>query len=596
MKGAACLCRSLLCAAFFFTLLAIGDAVRAENEPAGSWNAVEFGAVPDGVTDCTDAIQKALDTAGNAGGGTVTLPAGRFSVRGTLSIPRGVTLEGTYRAAITIQSKDQQVDGTVLLAYAGRGSNEGPAFITLAGTNAVLKGIAVIYPEWSRKDVPPVPYPPCVESHDTENVGVLDCCLLNPYEGIKFVRAARHLVRNITGYPIWRGLFVDQCYDIGHIENIHYWPFGLIYNPKDPYCEWININGVAFELARTDWHYMANLFCFGYGVGYKFSDCGYGGTNGNFLGLGADSCRRAVLVESAQLPGLLITNGEFVGRWTSSDSVCIEITEAVDGKVSLCNCSFWGPINTCVVMNAPRGQFTANACNFCNWDVPAEGFPAIQLNAGKSIISASTFQQGGKAVAVGAGVENVILNANQGQGGFFWSSDASESRVTAAGNEEPFQPIEEEALSSYKLHFGDRYDSLYIHDFYSAERVGDTPFRWARPQSQIELPVPKGKRVFLDFEADVPPGAVADSSEKPGIYFGDTLGAPITKAGRQILRVQIPPQTADSVLLTIRSNSWTPGTADQRNLGVQFFSVRLTADGVPESRYYDVDAQKWIGE
>ena len=139
-------------------------------------------------------------------------------------------------------------------------------------------------------DVPPVPYPPCVASEDSENVGILDCCLLNPYEGIKLVRAHRHLVRNVTGYPSKRGIFVDECYDIGHIENIHFWPFGVAYNPEDPYCKWVNTEGVAFELARTDWHDVSNTFCFGYGVGYKFSASKAGATNGNFLGLGADSC------------------------------------------------------------------------------------------------------------------------------------------------------------------------------------------------------------------------------------------------------------------------------------------------------------------
>ena len=48
------------------------------------------------------------------------------------------------------------------------------------------------------------------------------------------------------------------------------------------------------------------------------------------------------------MPGLLITNGEFVGRWSSTDSVTIEIGPRAQGKVSLVNCSFWGPIDRCI--------------------------------------------------------------------------------------------------------------------------------------------------------------------------------------------------------------------------------------------------------
>jgi len=214
----------------------------------------------------------------------------------------------------------------------------------------------VEYPEWKRSDVPPVPYPPCVESHDTNNVGITECCFLNPYEAIKLVRAHRHLIRNVTGYPSKTGIFVDECYDIGHIENVHFWPFGVEYKPDEPYCKWVNTQGVAFELARTDWHYIFNTFCFGYGVGYKFTSSKAGSTNGNFLGLGADSCRRAVLVEQAQSPGLLITNGEFVGRWGSADSVCLEIGPQMQGKVSLVNCTFWGPIDRCIWMRSPLAR------------------------------------------------------------------------------------------------------------------------------------------------------------------------------------------------------------------------------------------------
>ncbi len=246
---------------------------RGYGESPGRWNVVELGAVPNQDADSTAVFQQALDAAGQAGGGIVDVPAGRFRINGTLTIPSGVTLQGTYRVPPTADRRTlEKPDGTVLLAFAGRGSEAGPAFIRLTGRNSAMAGLVIAYPEWKATDVPPVPYPPCVASEDSENVGILDCCLLNPYEGIKLVRAHRHLVRNVTGYPSKRGIFVDECYDIGHIENIHFWPFGVAYNPEDPYCKWVNTEGVAFELARTDWHYVSNTFCFGYGVGYKFSD------------------------------------------------------------------------------------------------------------------------------------------------------------------------------------------------------------------------------------------------------------------------------------------------------------------------------------
>jgi hypothetical protein len=325
-------------------------------------------------------------------------------------------------------------DGTILMAYAGRGAAEGPPFVRLAGNNAAVAGLVVEYPEWKESDVPPVPYPPCVASRDTVNVGILDCCFLNPYEAIHFFRAHRHLIRNVTGYPSKRGIYVDECMDIGHIENIHFWPFGVAYAHDKPYCKWVNTEGVAFELARTDWHYVSNTFCFGYGVGYKFSESKAGSTNGNFLGIGADSCRRAVLVEQAQMPGLLITNGEFVGRWGSTDSVTIEISPGAKGKVSLVNCSFWGPIDRCIWMRSPAGQMTAQACNFCEWNNHGKGAPAIQLDAGKAIVEACTFAKKGTHVRVGKDAASCLAVANQAQGGFHVENEAGE-RLQAVANE-----------------------------------------------------------------------------------------------------------------------------------------------------------------
>jgi polygalacturonase len=50
-----------------------------------------FGAIADGQTLCTEAIQKAIDRCASAGGGTVHLPAGRF-VSGTIFMKSDVTL------------------------------------------------------------------------------------------------------------------------------------------------------------------------------------------------------------------------------------------------------------------------------------------------------------------------------------------------------------------------------------------------------------------------------------------------------------------------------------------------------------------------
>jgi hypothetical protein len=508
----------------------------------------------------------------------VEVPAGRYRIHGTLRVPAHVTLQGVFRSAPNpARLGSPQVVGSLLLAYAGRGSTNGPAFIQLAGHNAGLAGLIVEYPEWRRTEVPPVPYPPCVASRDTENVAIQDCCFLNPYEAIRLVRAARHLVRNITGYPIWRGLFVDECYDIGRIENVHFWPFGLAYHQDDPYCRWINTQGVAFEFARTDWHYVANTFCFGYGIGYRFSESRHGSANGNFLGLGADSCERAVVVEQAQQPGLLITNGEFVGRWGSTNAVCLEIVPRAEGKVSLVNCSFWGPIDRCVWMRSPIGQFTASACHFVHWDNRGAGSPALQLDAGRAIIQGCTFAQDGVAATIAPEVASVILTGNQAVGGFRVENHAG-SRVQSGFNEPDPVAWTPDARAHYRLTVGASGDGRYLQGFHGSES-GDRPFRWTVGGARLVLPVTPGKRATITLELNAPPAALTPDA---GVYLdGQRIGTfDVPKA----LTLQLPAVAEDRVRLELRAQGWIPqrilpNSKDPRTLGLQLFSVTVKSDG-----------------
>jgi len=113
--------------------------------------------------DETAAFQRALDAAHHAGGGLVYAPPGRYIFRGTLHIPDGVTLRGSFGCVPShtgMRDHEQPKpgdDGTVLLVTAGRGSEDGEAFITL-NTNSCLAGLTIYYPE-QVTDAAPIAYP-----------------------------------------------------------------------------------------------------------------------------------------------------------------------------------------------------------------------------------------------------------------------------------------------------------------------------------------------------------------------------------------------------------------------------------------------------
>lgn len=80
----------------------------------------DFGAVGNGVTDDTAAIQAAIDTAYLAGGGEVNFPEGTFLVSATIFVPQRVTLVGKGSGFVNQYSSNYAAPkGTVLFLKTG---------------------------------------------------------------------------------------------------------------------------------------------------------------------------------------------------------------------------------------------------------------------------------------------------------------------------------------------------------------------------------------------------------------------------------------------------------------------------------------------
>ncbi|HZW30301.1 MAG TPA: glycosyl hydrolase family 28-related protein [Isosphaeraceae bacterium] len=373
----------------------------------------DFGAKGDGRTDDTAAFQKALDAAGQ-GGGTVSAGRGSFFFAGHLKVPSGVTLEGIWKsvpAHTGIRDRGQPKptdDGTTFLITEGAGKEDGPAFLTL-NTNSTLKGVVLYYPNQKTDDAP-TPYPYAIAMRGN-NPAVLQVELLNPYNGIDATHNNRHLIRDVSGQPLRRGVIVNAIYDIGRIENVHFNPWWSM-QPK--LFHWQMENGEAFLFGRTDWQYVFNTFCFGYRVGYRFLQTREGLCNGNFLGIGADDCYAAVVVDASSPIGILITNGEFVS-FHGPDPTMVVVAATNRGPVRFVNCAFWGPCHQ-IARIAGRGTIGFGDCTFMQWDSKREGRPALRVESGSVLVRGCEFQENKPQIELGEHVRRAVISDNLFQG------------------------------------------------------------------------------------------------------------------------------------------------------------------------------------
>ncbi|KIF73201.1 coagulation factor 5/8 type domain-containing protein [Streptomyces sp. 150FB] len=196
---------------------ALYDVTRAPySAPAG------HGTMPE--RDATARIQRALDTAGRDGGGTVYLPAGWYRVSSHLRVPAGVELRGS--SAVPNRDLNGASNGTVLMAYEGRNTphpDTATALVTLDGAHAGVRGLRIFHPEnnpAADPDNSPVPYPYAVRGNGTGTYA-LDLALPNAWNGIDMAahRNDGFTVRKLAGAVFHRAISVGRS-DGGRIEGV----------------------------------------------------------------------------------------------------------------------------------------------------------------------------------------------------------------------------------------------------------------------------------------------------------------------------------------------------------------------------------------
>lgn len=381
-----------------------------------------------GARDTTSALQQALDAVGAAGGGTLGLPTGKYLIKGSLSVPEGVTLQGPVESPQYIKP----LTGAVILATGGRDREDGPPLFEV-NSSAAVRGVTVFYPEQKPRDIHLYPWTFHLKGGDNtiENV-----TLINSYNGIKTGpdNNVRHRIRSVYGCVLRRGIFVDACTDIGRIENVqfhcHWWSAPETGGEWDPVFEYMWRHCEAFIFARTDWEYVTNTFVFPVNIGYHFILTEHGACNGQFSGIGADASQKCVVVDALQPMGLLITNGQFVA-FNGDDPVEVVINNTNTGSVRLVNCAFWGPAKQNVVSHS-QSFVSLNDCYFSS---SGQGRTLVEADSGRLQVRGCSFATGEPSIALLKGLKHAIVTENNGSNGVGIVNEIGSAAIIA--NNEP---------------------------------------------------------------------------------------------------------------------------------------------------------------
>jgi hypothetical protein len=369
--------------------------INARNPP--------FGAVGDGTNDDTAAIQSALNNIATNGGGIVFLPRGNYLINSSLVVPAQTSLVGVWRAP----TASSQYLGTTLLAVAGAGATNGNPFITLQGNNATLEGVTIYYPNQVASN-PPTPYPWAIQGGGGDNATIQNVLLANPYLGIDLAThtSGRHLVRGVYGQPLLVGIAVDQCYDIGRIMEIHFWPF---WSQNANIEAFQSTNAVTFDFMRTDWEVVQDVFSWGYSIGARFRASASGSMNGQMSNVNFDNVDVGLQLIDTQLFAVHISNLNIANAGGGTRHIGIQGL-AGNAGLNVNGASFWGSIYQPVSW-ANSGLLTLSNARFLSpWSA---ALPCIRISSGRAILQNNYFTDNiGVAISVSPTTQRVMVLGN----------------------------------------------------------------------------------------------------------------------------------------------------------------------------------------
>ena len=317
------------------------------------------GFVGDAVLDCTTAIQKALNKAGEEGGGIVFLPPGKYRVNGNLTVPSGVELKGASDVATVPKGP-----GSIIEVYAGRNEPDGDPFLTLSERSGI-RGIIFNYPEQRSSHTKNLAtlakYPYCIRATGRD-VYIVNIGVRAIYNGIDLFthKCDNHYVDYFAGHIFKNAIRIGGGSSNGIISNVQFnslvmsagheskfgsWPNSeneeasknAVYSQNWKELEFMILEDCSDQILYNNFHYASHQ-------GIIFGKNGTA-SSGISMGLGLDASLRSICFEGLDAEkgfDLINTQVVSVARDEYANTRYLETSDGFTGNAYLFSSDYWG--------------------------------------------------------------------------------------------------------------------------------------------------------------------------------------------------------------------------------------------------------------